>query len=336
MRTTTVVPSLALALVLSAVTPWAGENHVPTTVSPWAQDYLRDNEVAGIDGELTVEIVRAIRAQRAGDIDTVVEQIRGRLVSEIEERTIAGVPVVVLTPAGYDEANDDRAALYIHGGAYVVGTAIGPICADISHRMGVKVYSVDYRLAPEHPFPAGVDDCLAVYRALLKTIKPDRIVVFGASAGGGLTLATVLKARDAGLPLPAAVALLSPWSDITKTGDTYHTLEGIDPILHYEKFLRQSATVYGVGHDLKHPLISPVYADYSKGFPPALISTGTRDLFLSNCARLHRELKRAGVEAELNVWEGMWHVFEGFGYPEMPESIESLTEIAAFLDARLP
>lgn len=155
---------------------------------------------------------------------------------------------------------------------------------------------MDYRLAPEHPFPEGLTDCVAVYRGLLETFKPENIVLLGDSAGGGMTLATMLKARDEGLPMPAGVTLYAPFTDATKTGDTYYTLEGKDPLLHYEENVRFMANAYAGNADKKDPLVSPVYNDY-KGFPPTLIQVGTRDILLSCSARVYRKMKNAGVSA---------------------------------------
>ena len=133
--------------------------------------------------------------------------------------------------------------------------------------------------------------------------------------------------------MPAAVALLSPWSDLSKTGDTQTTLAGLDPTLHYELTIKDAALAYAAGRALTDPLVSPLYADYRPGFPPCLITTGTRDLFLSDCARLSTKMRLAGVDATLHVWEGMWHVFEF--YSEIPEAGRSLAEVAVFLDKYL-
>ena len=155
----------------------------------------------------------------------------------------------------------------------------------------------------------------------------------GDSAGGNLSLATVLSAMADGLPPPAALALFSPWSDLTDSGDSIRTLEGIDPDLEFDGYLGRAAAAYAGERDTSDAEISPLYAELPENFPATVISTGTRDLLLSDCARLHLALKRAGVPATLNVWEGMWHDFEF--YPEIPEGQESLAEMAGFLAAYL-
>jgi acetyl esterase/lipase len=134
--------------------------------------------------------------------------------------------------------------------------------------------------------------------------------------------------------MPAAAALLSPWADITKTGDTYHTLRGIDPVLYYDLNLRNSAKAYAGKHNMKDPLVSPVYADYSPGFPPTLIQVGTREIFLSNCARLQRKMLDAGVDVQLTLWEGMWHVFQ-YLPPLSKESREAYIELSKFFHSTL-
>jgi acetyl esterase/lipase len=186
-------------------------------------------------------------------------------------------------------------------------------------------------MPPEHPFPAAVDDGVAVYRELLESYGAEDIAIFGTSAGGGLAAAVTLAARDAGLPLPAAVIMHTPWTDLSKTGDSYFTNDRVDPIIPtYDGQLAAAAKLYAGDAGLKHPLVSPVYADYGPGFPPALLSTGTRDLLLSATVRLHRELRRAGVPAELHVFDAMWH-----GLSNMPEGQELQTEVLAFLAEHL-
>ena len=145
-------------------------------------------------------------------------------------------------------------------------------------------------------------------------------------------MSSLLKLRGDGVTLPAAVGLLSPWADISRTGDSITSLKGIDPILDYDIELRASAEVYAADQDMKDPSISPLYADFSLGFPPTYITTGTRDLFLSHCARLQRKLIDAGIENQLVVHEGMWHVFQGF---RIPEEHDAWRDMAAFLERHL-
>ena len=174
---------------------------------------------------------------------------------------------------------------------------------------------------------------MAVYQALLREYGARSLALSGESAGGNLSLALMGAAAARGLPLPAAMALLSPWCDLTHSGDTIRTLDGIDPTLDLDHLLSQMASAYAGGRPLASPDISPLFADVAKGFPPTLISTGTRDVLLSDCARLSTKLRGAGVDVDLRVTEGMWHVFEF--YPQLPEAENSIRGIAEFIDKHL-
>jgi len=278
---------------------------------------------------LTVEAAQKQRATMRRFVDAPTEGLLKSLKVAVEDERIADVPVKWLTPQAAAAQTSSRIAVYIHGGGYVTGGSLDPTVVTLTHQTGLRTVSIDYRLAPEHPFPAGRDDCLAVYRELARRFGAHNVVMYGGSAGGGMVLSTMLAARDAGLALPAALALLSPWTDLTRTGDSYYGNESRDPILTWQG-LHASAEAYAGGKDPRQPGLSPINADYGSGFPPTLITTGTRDLFLSNCVRLYRTLVRAGVTADLQVWEGMWHSFEGFT-SAMPESREALAVIARHL-----
>ena len=305
-----------------------------TTMSDWAAGYLRT--AAPIVVRPTSLEEWLVNRREFGALNVpVATATRETCGSTVVSKTVGAVPVFMVTPQDYDSGNDERIALHCHGGGYTFWfSAEGLFFAEpMAQRLGIKVCAVDYRLAPEHPYPAAVEDCVAVYSALLERFDPAHIVVFGDSAGGALAMATILAAREVGLALPAGAVLFSPWADLSKTGDSYESLEGRDPDNYYEINLRASAEAYAAGRDLTDPLISPVYGDFTKGFPPVLISCGTRDLFLSNCARTQRAMKRAGVYVQLTLWEGMWHWFEI--YPELPEGQESIAEAAVFLTRRL-
>jgi acetyl esterase/lipase len=182
-------------------------------------------------------------------------------------------------------------------------------------------------MPPDHPFPTGVDDGVTAYRRLLQERRPDEIILGGASAGGNLAAATTLKARDEGLPLPVACVLMTPCSDLTESGDTWNTNEGVDTVLRGS--LLPCYELYAGGHDLRNPYVSPVYADLSQGFPPTILTSGTRDKLLSDTVRFHRALRAAGIDAELHVWEAFGHAgFLGRG----PESTEREREIKRFAD----
>jgi monoterpene epsilon-lactone hydrolase len=203
----------------------------------------------------------------------------------------------------------------IHGGGLTCGN--GEICGGWgsmwSKQFGAPTYSVDYRLPPLHPYPAALDDCLTAYRFLLERFPPEEIVVQGLSAGGNLAAALMLLARDHGLPFPAGLILGSPEVDLTESGDSFKTNLGVDTVL--KQSLMPANLLYAGGFDLTAPYLSPLFGDFAKGFPPTLITTGTRDLFLSNSVRLHNAVRRAGNHSEFLIEEAMPHGGLG-GSPE--------------------
>ena len=199
---------------------------------------------------------------------------------------------------------------------------------------GFQVISIDYRMPPDSPFPAALDDGVAVYRELLKTHRAKDIGIFGTSAGGSLTLTTLLRAKAEHLPMPGAIAPSTPNADLTKTGDSYFINEGVDnAIVSRDGFVAATIDLYANGHDLKDPLVSPVYGDFH-GFPPAILTSGTRDLYLSNTVRVHRSMRAAGVEATLQIWEGLSHS-QWLRDPDAPETREYHAEVARFFDEHL-
>ena len=197
-------------------------------------------------------------------------------------------------------------------------------------RAGVRMWAVDYRMPPDHPYPASLDDCVTIYRSLLRNHRPEEIIVGGASAGGNLAAALILRARDEGLPLPAAAVLLTPEVDLTESGDSFRTNLGVDNVL---GSLMSTNLLYASGHDLAHPYLSPLFGDFTEGFPPTFLATGTRDLFLSNTVRMHRSLRAAGVPAELHVLEAAPH---GGFFGTSPEDRELVQEARRFVDDQWP
>lgn len=221
-----------------------------------------------------------------------------------------------------------KVCLSIHGGALMLqgGDLVAYDAWRTASQTGCLTFSVDYRMPPEHPYPAGLDDCLAAYVRLLADWRAQDIVVLGVSAGGNFAAATVLRAIDEGLPAPAGLVLRTPEVDLTESGDTFHTNFGLDNVLPAR--LLPINLVYAAGHPLDHPYLSPLFGAFTEAFPPTLVQSGTRDLFLSNSVRMHRRLRDAGVDAELHVWEAMPHA--GFGGAS-PEDQEVWTEIRRFM-----
>lgn len=227
---------------------------------------------------------------------------------------------------------DETAPLFIeiHGGGLCMGGGELAWMAAASHAVGRNgvTWAPDYRMPPLHPFPAALDDLIEVYRAALSVRHPSEIVVSGASAGGNLAAALLVRVKDEGLPMPAALVLLTPELDLTESGDTFRTNDGIDMVL---TSLMPINLLYAGGEDLSHPYISPLFADLT-GFPPTFLQSGTRDLFLSNTVRMHRALLRNGVDAELHVFEAMPH--GGFG-GTTPEDDELRAEVRRFETVQL-
>jgi len=263
-------------------------------------------------------------------------EAREKLGVIMEPTVIGGVKSFILTPKEILPENRNRLLIHVHGGGYVynpgeAGTSEGTLMAAYG---GFKVISIDYRMPPDFPYPAAMDDAMVVWREALKIQSPRNMAIFGTSTGGGMTLAMILRAKQENLPLPAAIAPGTPWSDLTETGDTYKTNEWLDNVLvSYNGYLVHAAKLYANGHDLKDPQLSPIYGDFA-GFPPAILTSGTRDLFLSLTVLTHRKLRRAGVEAELQVYEGMSHAQYNFD-PYAPETKEVFTEIGRFFDKHL-
>lgn len=273
-------------------------------------------------------------------IDQYIGQITAELIERrnvaVSEDKIEGVKVHWLTPAVIDPANEDRLFLFTHGGAYTSGYGLSSLLEGVSiaDAAKIRVLSIDYLMPPKHPFPVGLNEVITVYKHIIDKYDPATIGFGGTSAGGGLALASVHKMIELGLPTPGALFAGTPWSDLTKTGDSYYINEGVDRVLiSFDGRLKAAAEIYAGDHDLRNPLISPVYGDFD-GFPPTYLVSGTRDLFLSNTIRVHRKLKRSGVTADLNIYEGVSHG-EFFVLPDMPEAIEIYTDLGLFLDEYL-
>ncbi len=274
--------------------------------------------------------------QRSALVIKGIPSLKDKLGVTVTPTKMAGVDVFVVTPNKLNPKNKNRLLMHIHGGGYVFGPgeAALPEAMLLASFGGYKVVSVDYRMPPDHPYPAAMDDSMAVWKELLKNNKSKNMAVFGTSTGGAMTLALVLRAKNEKVALPAAIAPGTPWSDIAKIGDTYETNEWVDNVLvTWDGWLGRAALLYAAGRDLKDPQLSPIYGDFAN-FPPTILTSGTRDLFLSNTVRTHRKLRRAGVIADLNVYEGQSHAQYGFN-PDAPETKEAFTDIAKFFDHHL-
>lgn len=290
---------------------------VPTTISAEAQAFLATG---------------ATWAPAAGSEDQrkLIDKARGLYPVRIEDTVIAGVPVRIVTPPTIAPAKRDRVFVNLHGGGFVSDSGSMLESIPVASLTGTKVVTVLYRLAPEHKFPAAVDDAVAVYRELLKTTRPQRMVLYGTSAGAALSAEVIVRLRQMGVPTPAAVGFFTGLADLGKGGDSraFFGVPGLDGAQIPQRTGSHDEAYLG-DHDPSDPLVSPIRADL-KGFPPTLCITGTRDLLLSDTANFHRALLKAGVDARLVVFDGMPHAhWYMVGIPEAKDALELM---ARFFD----
>ncbi len=267
-----------------------------------------------------LEFVTRTLSRRARGVETRPDQL-------------AGIDVDWLHPEG---AREDKVLYYLHGGAYVLGSrrTHRKLAGHMARAAGIVAVLPEYRLAPEHPFPAAIEDAVAVYKALLESgRRAEDIVISGDSAGGGLTVATLLSLRHEGVPLPAAAVLLSPFLDVTGSGESATTRADQDPWFDVKDLDVVTRYYCPDENDLANPLLSPVFANVA-GLPPMLIQVGNDEILLSDSTRLADKLRDAGIEIELEIWPDMWHVFQLF-IGKMPESRAAIQKIAGYARVRL-
>jgi len=302
---------------------------VPATVSPEAQKVLA-RRVSDAARPETLEKRRANidKWQRGAG-----ERSRSQYPVNVGQETIAGVPTRVITPLTIPESNRCRLLINVHGGGFNADSGSLTETIPIANLAQTKVIAVLYRLAPEHPFPAAVDDTVAVYKELLKAYKPQNIALYGTSAGAILTGEVAVKLRQSGQPLPAALGIFSGHGDFSRFGDSQALfgLNGLSGSL-TPPSREAPQSSYARSTDLNDPVLSPIYADLH-GLPPTLFITSTRDLLLSGTTILHRAFLRAGVDARLVVFEALPHAF--WNNPDLPESKEAYGIMTAFFDKNL-
>jgi len=288
-------------------------------------------------------MIDAILRQSAFPVDSSVDEQREllreaisaqRLPAEVTvtRAALGPIPTAEITVDGIEARH---VVLYFHGGVYVMGDAFlaAGLASQVGRRTHAKVISVDYRLAPEHPYPAAIDDALAAYEALLQTgVAPSDIVFAGESAGGGLAIATLVNARDHGLPMPAAAFVMSPYVDLTLAGPSMEARRAVDPLLSRE-LLQPRVGDYTAGQDAALPLISPVFADLS-GLPPLIIQAGSHEVLLDDAVRLAQQAATADVDVTLEITPGVPHVFQAY-HPILDEAAAALDRAGQLLSAHL-
>ncbi len=291
---------------------------------------------------ITSRFVRAIDTSKV-DLAHIVEMrerldrlsrfLKRALRVSAEATTVNGLYAEWLRPKA---APEGKVLLYFHGGAYLVGSCQThrQLVSHIARAARINALVPEYRLAPEHPFPAAIEDAVGVYRSLLaQGFKPSDIYIAGDSAGGGLTIATLLSLRHEAVPLPAAAVLLSPFLDVTASGESAVTRAGQDPWFDAKEVVVVADNYCRGGEDLKHPLVSPVFANVA-GLPPTFIQVGDDEILLSDSTRFAEKMKAAGLDVEIEIWPEMWHVFQLF-VGKMPESRRAIRRIGAYLRKRM-
>lgn len=321
---------LCLILAIGLVAPSFAQDaqikdrdiYVPTTISPQAQLVLK-SLIQKKPYTRTVPPLSDLDAWRK--IYTAMEadmRVKSNKVVEltgvtVKETRLGGVPVLDIRPKGWKD--NGKVLVYTHGGAYTFFSARTTLdsSAQMTVATGLRLISVDYTNAPFAQWEKIQGQVISVFKALLKAgYSMKDIALYGDSAGGGLATSTVLNLRDEGIGMPAAVVLWSPWADITNAGDIAHTLKYADPTLRYQNVLENSAKAYAGDLKLTDPRVSPLYADFSKGFSPSLIQAGTKEILLSTAVRLFQKLEAAGQDTKLDIYEGMWHIFQSSPIPE--------------------
>ena len=288
---------------------------------------------------LTLRLFKARKSRRHVPIATVRRRLRR--IEPFVPRSPAGTQTTEIVANGVNavhvavrQARSDRYVLYFHGGAYAVGTAA--LFRDFTWRIGAAagacVLYFDYRLAPEHPFPAALEDAVAVYRWLAGRLDPGQIAFMGDSAGGGLALATLHKLRDEGIALPGAVVAVSPWTDLALTGPSLRSNAAADPMLNVAH-LPALADSYLAGADPRHRYASPLYGDAS-GLPPTLIHVGSDEILRDDSIRMAEKLRVAGCDVEIEVWPRMPHAWHHYARI-LPEGRRAIERIGAFLRDKL-
>ena len=309
---------------------------VPSTVSEGLQAVIGAPYPPGwnaVPGDATAW--KTLAAKSAAGAAPAIAAIRQHFGLTVDQTKMGGVPVFVITPQEIAPENRDRLLVHIHGGGYVLfpgeaGAGEGMLMAGYGR---CKVVSIDYRMAPDFPYPAALDDVMAVWGVLLAAYDPRKMAIFGTSAGGALTLAAIHRAKAQGLALPGAIAPGSPVADLTWSGDSIMANTFVDnALVSRRSWANAASALYAGQNDPRDPFISPIFGDFT-GFPPSILTSGTRDLLLSDTVRTHRKLRKARVTAALQVLEGQSHA--QYLSPFLSETEEAFEEIMQFFNKHL-
>ncbi|WP_166461143.1 alpha/beta hydrolase fold domain-containing protein [Flavicella sediminum] len=310
--------------------------HIPTTISEEAQHIL--NKWSLEERNKSAHLPKAnapieVWEQKQKEFQSYAEKPLPKLL-EIYQPTIdtlfkGGIRAISIRPKNYKKSN--KVVIYIHGGAFTFYPADVTLLSSVplANKSGLKILSIDYTLAPQAKFNQISNEVISFYQALLKQYEPGNIAFYGDSAGAAIAVSSILKMRDQKINLPGALVLWSGWFDIHEIGDSYFTLKDNDPNLVFDDFLENCAEAYAPKSAWKNPYVSPIYGDYTKDFPPTLIQVGSKEIFLSNSIRLYRNLIENNKTVSLDVYEGMWHVWQG--YYTIPESKIAINNTKKFI-----
>ncbi len=322
-------------LIIEACTSTKVYKSQARVMSLEARQFLKTHHVTKIPipwipAKLSVRIREKLNRTFDAELEVYLKESGVRITPD----SLGHIPIHVYQPPKPNLEKKNCIGFYIHGGAFVLGSSKDFLCADLCNRLGFPVYSVEYQFSPVAKFPVALNECVEAYKKLVEKFPEYSIVAFGNSAGGNLVLTTMLSAQQQKLKMPKALALFTPWTDVSGDGDSYIGNKSRDALVTWKHQIAICQRAYIGKEDPRNPLISPIYADFGSDFPPSMISTGTRDLLLSDCTRLYWKLKKVGIPVELRVWEGMWHGFDN--EPKVPEALECRQEMVEFLLSKLP
>jgi acetyl esterase/lipase len=324
----------------SAVVVTVVRYEVSHALTPISQDFLKDfSQYASVlvtPGPDNLKEWQSLNQQITPMFSEMSRPIVDLYQPNFSAIDLGGVKVLDIKPR--DWLNDGNVLVFVHGGGFTSLSANSTLgfTVPVANKTGLHVISVDYTLAPTSKWNQTTDEILSVVQALVKDqgYSMSDIAIYGDSAGGNLVAGSVLKMRDTGMGLPSAIVLWSPWVDLTGKGDSYVTLEGDDPFSSYNATLKNMAGAYATPSEQENPYVSPVYGNFTKGFPPTLLQVGTKEILLSDSVRLYQALEQADIPVKLDIYEGMPHVFQGYMF-NTPESNLALNKMSNFLNEYL-
>ena len=307
---------------------------IKLNISSQARDFIESGIPVPAHEPLTSDNIESARQQALDLYQPGIDYAIANYVGDMTTRVINGVKCMEIIPQTPNPDLSDTVLLYFFGGGFIQGSPEEDLAISgyISRELGVRVIAPYYRRSPEFSYPCAIEDGFDVYQTLCSDQSITRLLIAGESAGGNLTLGVLLRALTQNLAMPLGCALMSPWCDLEHSGDSEKSNNGRDPSLTLE-YVENAARLYAGEYPRKDWQVSPLNGDFDSRFPATIITTGTRDLLMSQCVRLSARLRQADVDVDLRVWEEMWHVFEF--YPHIPEGHESLSEICRFFTNHL-